>query len=252
MFANERYLKILEMLEKNSSVTVSELMACFGVSIETVRRDLEHLERQGALTRVHGGAVRALSWAPETSLPVRMKEHWEEKRELAGKAAAFIQEGDWLMVDSGSTAVAFCGMLRDSFRQLSVITHSMDVFHALSGHREFDVYLTGGQYHREENAFFGHLAAAFLSQFHVPKAFLFPSSIRLKEGVCDYNLPLAEMQKTMIEQADQVYFLADSHKFQASAPIRLCRIASSHIYVTDSRIPKELAQKYRDKSLRLI
>ena len=156
------------------------------------------------------------------------------------------------MIDAGSTAIAFCEMLRENFKKLTIVTHSEDVFRTLSAGTAFEIYLTGGQYQKEEKAFYGFLASDFLRQFHVPKAFLFPSSILLKEGIGDFCAPLVEMQKVMMGQAEQVFFLADSNKFQTSAPIRVCSLSTSDIYLTDRNLPEELAEQYRKKAFRLL
>ena len=101
MFANERRVKIAEMLERRSSVTVAELTDAFQVSLETIRRDLEYLERQGALKRVHGGAITVRKMQSYSSLSARVTEHREEKRRLALAAIPYIREGDCISLDFG-------------------------------------------------------------------------------------------------------------------------------------------------------
>ena len=104
MFANERRIQITEMLNRRSSVTVNELTHTFRVSLETIRRDLEYLEKQGALKRVHGGAVTVHKMQNYTSLSFRVSEHREEKRKLALASLPFIQEEDRIALDTGSTS----------------------------------------------------------------------------------------------------------------------------------------------------
>ena len=105
MLANERQYKIQLLLKKNGAVSTSSLVTQLGVSIETIRRDFLVMEQQGLLKRVHGGAVSTGSMKSYSDLSQRNKEHNEQKRELAAFAAGFINEGDYIALDTGSTAI---------------------------------------------------------------------------------------------------------------------------------------------------
>ena len=132
------------MLKENNAVTTSALVEHFGVSIETIRRDLLEMEQNGLLVRVHGGAVLSSDMKPYMNLLDRNKVHVEQKQDLALNALKFISEGDIIGIDSGSTAISLAKALKERFTRLTVITHSLDVFNIICD--TFSVILCSGFY----------------------------------------------------------------------------------------------------------
>ena len=171
MFANERRNKILELLSHRPSVTVTELTGLFQVSLETIRRDLEYLEQQGALKRVHGGALSMNRMQSYTGLSERSTEHQPEKRQIARAALSHIHEGERIALDAGSTTSELAHLLCDSFQELTIVTASLPIFEILSEKPGFQVILTGGFYLPGEKAFYGHLALDTIRQLHVSAFF---------------------------------------------------------------------------------
>ncbi|MHA6480557.1 DeoR/GlpR family DNA-binding transcription regulator [Paenibacillus sp. strain BS8-2] len=252
MFANERRIKIVEMIKEQSSVTVSELMSLFGVSIETVRRDLEYLEKKQALKRVHGGAVSNQKMKMAASLEERISENRELKQQLARKALQFIREDDMIVIDSGSTAMEFAPLLKEHFHRLKIATNSPEVFAALCDVEGFDLILIGGQYLREEKAFYGHMAMETIKRLHFSKAFIFPSAISLRYGIGLFFHELFDIQRGFIEHSDEVFILADSSKFETPATIKVCDLSSSFQIITDSKLPDHILSLYKNSSLNII
>ena len=252
MFANERQQKILSLLKANGAVTTAELIDTFAVSIETVRRDLLQLERNGQLQRVHGGAVIPGNMRPYPDLPHRLEANRNAKAELCATAALLVEEEDILCIDSGSTAYFFAQALAGRFSRLTIITHSMDVFEILSQKEGFRIILCGGCYSPQEKAFHGSITIDTLKQLHVRKAFLCPSAISLNTGVWDYDRELTQVQKQILSICDQAVFLADSEKFETSALLKLCDTSPNHVYVTDSGLSQQYKQLYRDQERTII
>ncbi len=234
MFAKERRNKILDLLYTKGAVTSSELMDFFDVSIETVRRDLLELEKQGKISRVHGGAMLVSEMKKFIDLPSRIEDNKDNKIALCETAVMFVKDNDIIAVDSGSTAIYFAHALKKRNLKLTVITHSVDVFEILNNEEKINVILCGGHYLKKEKAFYGTLTLDMLSRLHAGKAFLFPSAISVNRGIMDFNNELAQVQERMLYTADKVYFLADSDKFEKSALIKICDMSSNHIYITDS------------------
>ncbi|MBR2471928.1 MAG: DeoR/GlpR transcriptional regulator [Clostridia bacterium] len=250
MLAKERQNKILSMLQSNGAVTVANLIKIFDVSIETVRRDLLCMEKEGVLSRVHGGAVAAGSRIrPQPSLNVRNKENSEKKKNLAYKAAQFISEGDFIFVDSGSTAIIFAEVLREEFSSLTVITHSVDVFDILRGYANFEVILCGGHYMAGENAFYGMLTMNMINDIRTQKAFVCPSAISIGKGICDYQPELCAIQKQIIDNADKVYILVDSSKFEKRAPFKIADIKEEYCYISDESLSKDIIKLYKENDI---
>ena len=249
MFANERQDKIYELLIKNGAVTTSELVKTFRVSIETVRRDLLNMELDGKLTRVHGGAVTKNDMKPFFNLEKRNTEFEKEKQELSCKAVEFINEGDIIGIDSGSTAVAFAKAIKENFSTLTIITHSLDVFNELCSHKDFSVYLCSGQFLKGENAFYGSLTLDALGSLHIQKSFIFPSSVSLEHGICDFQNELFSVQKQYLKISDQIFILADSSKYEKTALLKVADMDKRYIYVTDSQMPHQLLELYNENDI---
>ena len=253
MFANERYDIILSMLKTQRSVTVSDLMERFGVSIETVRRDLAELERRGALERVHGGAVASRDGMRGLNpLSERMTENQELKRELSLKAAELIKEGDVIAVDAGSTAVEFVRVLCEKFERLTIVTYSRDVMDGIDGREGFRLVMTGGDYMPSERVFCGFLTVESLKKLHVTKSFIFPSAVSSKYGVTINKSEFYELQRALMSIADHSYMLADSTKFEGASPVRVCGIDEVDAIVTDSGLDDMTLQLYSDKQATVV
>lgn len=252
MFANERRNRINEILKQRSSVTVAELTELFQVSLETIRRDLEYLENHGYLKRVHGGALSLNKMQNYTRLSRREEEHRDEKMSIARLSLDRIHEGDRIALDAGSTSSVLAGLLADTFQELTVLTNSLEVFHILSEKSSFQVILTGGFYLPGEKCFYGHLALDSVSQMHVSTYFLSPSAISLGFGISEHVSELMEVQRALLQIADQVIVQSDSSKFETCAAFKVCSLSPRYLYLTDSGLPEEILQSYRDAALEVI
>lgn len=251
MLAKERQEKIYSILKDRGAVSASSLTSQFGVSLETIRRDLLLMEEAGMLTRVHGGAIAIGDMKPNRTLTERNMECSSEKRELSEKAAEFINEGDIISVDAGSTAIAFAQVLKERFSSLTVVTHSMDVFELLNNHENFSVILLGGHFLKSENAFVGVLTHEMLRCVHIQKAFIFPYALSIGKGIFDYNTSLLEVQREMMKSSDEIFILADSSKFEKTALIKTCDMKTEFTYITDSGFSKNLYNLYLENNINI-
>ena len=246
MLADNRQEMIRQQLETNGAVLTAKLVEQFSVSVETIRRDLMALEQQGLLKRVHGGAVKNPGMQRYYYLQERTKDFSEEKRSVARNAIRFVQEGDVLFLDEGSTALAFAEMLNEKFSNLTVVTHDLGVFQLLSQKPGFQMILCAGHYVREENSFYGSLVLETMDHLHVQKVFLFPSSVSMDFGVGDFHPKLHPVQKKMLEIGDEVFVLADSSKFEKKALLKISDMKREYTYVTDDKLPEGLRTLYRE------
>ena len=251
MFAKERRDEICLMLKKDHAVTASKLVERFGVSIETIRKDLLMLEQAGRLVRVHGGAVAQNDMTPFFELKQRNQMCVEEKRALSLKATEFICEGDVIAVDTGSTAILFAEALKQRFRRLTVVTWSRDVVDILCDHEDFELILCGGYYMRKENAFCGAFALDMLRNLYVQKTFLFPTAVSVEFGICGFESDLHQLQMQLLISSDEIYILADSSKFEKRALFKLSDINDRYYYVTDSLLSAEMENLYKENHLKI-
>lgn len=252
MFADERRAKIADMIQRNNSVSTSELTEIFRVSLETIRRDLEGMEKQGLLKRVHGGAISVQKLLNYDNLSKRMGEHQAEKRKLSLAACSYIENGDYIALDAGSTAMELAKLIRERFQELTVLTNSLEIFEILSENRGIRVVLTGGFYLAEEKCFYGHLATEMIRQLHVAKCFLTPSAISLEFGISDHIHELIDLQRCMMRIADKIYVLVDSSKFESCAPLKICDLNPSHVYLTDAGLAEDVFKAYQETGIHII
>lgn len=253
MFANERYEIICSMLRSKRSVTVSELCERFGVSIETIRRDLAHLEKSGKLMRVHGGAV-ALSNKNGVfgDLSERLDENVEKKRELSEYAVRLVEENDVIFIDAGSTAVEFTRLLCAKRNKLTVVTYSTDIINIASEAPDFEIISLGGTYMPKERMFYGFVTEENLRMFHMDKCFICPSSLSLRYGAM-LNIPeTLPIERAALKTSDRIYLLADSTKFEINAPLRLCELSTVEGVVTDSALDGRICELYRENGITVI
>lgn len=247
LFADERHEIICGIIKEQGSVTTADLCKRLGVSIETVRKDLLTLELNNKLKRVHGGAVRTGN-VSYVSLQERNRMNISEKHELSEHAAEFIKDGDVIFVDAGSTSVQFAKVLK-RFETLTVVTYSLDVCEELKGYKNFELILCGGHFYAKENSFYGDLCETILKRINYNKAFLFPAAISIERGISNFSPVFAPMYRAVIERSDQVFILADSEKFESHAAYKAFDSDTDFVYVTDSKVPPDIRQKYAENGI---
>ncbi|WP_186579894.1 DeoR/GlpR family DNA-binding transcription regulator [Aquibacillus kalidii] len=248
MLAQKRHEVIMGNLYKYKSVKVAKLIEEFGVSDETVRRDLEYLESKHLLKRVHGGAVlnegEEARNSEEKSFHARERLHTEEKKMLANRALDFVKEGQSIALDVSTTNTQFARALKTKFNQLTVITNSLPIAYELSEMPHFTIILTGGIMRNEELCVVGEMTEDFLSQFHIDTLFLSASGISLNTGITDYGVREWNVKKKMLVSSKECYILADSSKFDASSLLKVCSIHDVKGIITDNKLSNDVKQKY--------
>ncbi len=252
MLERKRHDTIMKIIERDGAVSASRLSRELSVSAETVRRDLVKLEVRGALTRVHGGAVKNGGVSAYTPLEKRLEEGTLGKASLARRALEYIEEGDVIAIDTGSTALALATAIKENFTRLTVITHCLNVFNTLKDLPDISLILCAGEYLKTENAFCGHLTTHALRELHVKKAFIFPTAVSMKFGIMDISAQLLPVQKQLIDSADEIFVLADSRKFEKKALFKLDDMKDNFKYITDSELSPELCAIYRENGYTVI
>ena len=251
MLASQRHNEIHLLLKRNGAVTIAGLMETFGISMETARRDLAAMEKAGLLTRVHGGALPLDTAHLYHPLKDRMHYQQPQKQAIARTAADFVNEGDYIAISAGSTALAFAQELRKRFRRLTVVTFGLNVFNALRDLPDYTIFMAGGTYYPPEGAFVGSATAAFISGMYVQKSFIFPSVLSLENGITSHTAPAPQLQG-LIRQCDQLYVLADSTKFEKNSVYHVSPMRQDFIYITDQGLPEELRKLYAENQLNFI
>ncbi|WP_339241942.1 DeoR/GlpR family DNA-binding transcription regulator [Paenibacillus sp. FSL R5-0517] len=240
MLVAERYEKIVEWVDTQGSMRVTELSERCGVTEETIRRDLDKLEQAGRLRRSHGGAVSVKykeELQSEIPYPERAVAHAEEKRRIASEAVNMVESGDRIALDASTTAWYMAAGLPNI--PLTVLTNSIKVAAELSNKEQIRVIATGGQLASKSLSFVGPLAERSLDAYHVDKVFLSCKGVHLTKGISESNELQALVKQKMIQIADEVILLADSSKFNIQAFTRVAEISSVAKVITDQAVDEE-------------
>lgn len=217
MLAVERIQYIVDTLREKKVVMVSDLSREVSVSEETIRRDLEKLEKQGSICRVHGGAYLREGFGNETPIEVRAKIYQQEKAAIAKKCMEFINEQDFIFLDCSTTAIYIAREIAAGTKKLSVITNSLPVASELSGNGAVRLIMLGGELSSSTNSFCGDITVKSLDCYYASKAFISSAGISTPAGVSDYTQDEAAIRRKMIERSEVCYHAADVTKIGRNA-----------------------------------
>jgi DeoR/GlpR family transcriptional regulator of sugar metabolism len=235
MLSEQRHQAILELLEKNGSLTVAQLVERFEVSDMTVRRDLDTLESKGLLRRVHGGAVNVRGRSYEPSFLLRSAAYRDEKVRIGQMAAALVNDGDSIALDVGTTTLEVARHLNGK-HNLTIITPSYQIAGLLAQQPDIRVILTGGILRPGELSLVGDLAQRFLQEFFVDKLFLGIGGIDVDAGLTEFNLEDALVKRVMFGMAKETIVVADASKFGRIAFAVVGPLHTVSRIVTDSAL----------------
>lgn len=251
MFPNERYQKIVEMLDNQTVVTVSDLARLLDVSDMTIRRDFHVLESQGILRRVHGGATRKLGSSFEPPFLSRSATNIAEKIRIAEAAVDLINNGDSIALDVGTTTLEIARQLK-SKQNLTVITRSLQIASELIEHQGIKLILTGGYIRQGELSLLGYLAERTFSDFYVDKLFLGAGGVDLNAGITEYNLEEMLVKRAMVKQAEEIILVVDAAKFGTIALAPIIPLNEVDTIVTDTNITNETQSAIEELGVRVI
>lgn len=252
MLAQERYKYIIESLNRDYAVKVSKLIKELNVSIETIRRDLEHLEKEGVLDRVYGGAVPKKITVDKLSFEKREEEFKEEKLEIASIAMRYIVEGQSIALNDSTTNVEIAKQLKGKFKNITVITNSLAIATELANSQGTKVILAGGLLNNKEYAFYGEFAKNILSNFIVDRAFIGVGGVSLNRGITDYDIYTVEIQKILIEMSNEAIILADSSKIENVSLTKISDLEDISFIITDSKVDENIIDKYLKHGVEII
>lgn len=236
---SKRHSEIMRMLSDEGTVTISELASRLGVSLETVRRDVRPLTENGSVLKIHG-AVGLAGQVGEAPFQRRMRENANAKRRIAREMAGFIQDGDSVMLDTGTTTSFVARELLDH-RRLTVVTNSSDIARTLATINGNKVYMAGGELRSDSGAAFGVSAIDFISKFSVAHAIISAGAIDAGSGVMDFDLEEAEFARMMLSRGERTYVVTDHSKFGRRGLVQVAGFEAIGRVVTDAPANDEIA-----------
>jgi DeoR/GlpR family transcriptional regulator of sugar metabolism len=232
---------VLELLERKGRVSVAEVGALTEVSDMTVRRDLEALEREGALKRVHGGAISAVSTSYEPPFALRAQRSVAAKERIGRGAAELLREGETVILDVGTTTLEVARNLQGR-RNFTVLTPSLRAAELLADEPGIQLIVTGGVVRAGERSLIGDYAAHAFSDLRFDTFVMGVGGIDPEAGLTEFNLDDARVKRAAIDSAQRCVVAADSSKLGRVAFAHICPLDAVDVLVTDSEAaPDDLA-----------
>ena len=251
MTSYERRQSIVDLLRRQPGMRVPELAQVLSVSEGTVRNDLNALEADGQVTRVHGGAIlRDPNKYHNVSFQARRQQYAAEKMLIAQCAAELVEDGDSILLDASSTAYCLALSIQDRQR-LRVVTNGLDVARLLAHNPTHTVILIGGILSEDGSSVTGLLSQQIIRDLHTQKAFVSCSGFSLERGMTERQIEEAQLKREALESARLVVALIDSSKFGREDLTPFARIEQISRVYTDPDITPEWAQMIQQAGIPL-
>lgn len=248
----ERRHRIVELLNAHGKVTVEALAARFATSAVTIRTDLAALEAGGALERTHGGALLRRD-DDDQPLTIKSTLHHAEKVRIAKAAVSLIEDGETIILDSGTTTAEIARQIRRlENRSINVITNALNVALLLSDVSFVRLIMPGGILRPQSNSLSGHMAEAALANLQADRLFLGADGLDPERGVMTPHLPEAQLNAKMIEISRQVIAVADSSKLMRRNISLIARVEQLHMLITDSGANPVVIEELKRRGLEVL
>ncbi len=242
---------MVDFVNRKQRATIAELCEAFGISEATARRDLETLDEQGLIRRVHGGAIPARQTPPEMPILQRSTDELDEKRAIGQVAAGLVQDGETIFLGSGSTVLAMARALR-GHKSLTVLTNSLPVVNELADVSEITLVMLGGMFRPSELSFIGHITEQALAEVLADKVFIGTRAIDVEQGMTNAYLPETMTDRAILKIGREIIVLADHTKCGRVSTVRLAPLSSCHTLVTSKKTPHSFIEKLKLAGLRVI
>lgn len=251
MLEVERHHGIIREIRQNGIVRVSDLSELFDVSQNTIRRDLQKLEKEGLIKRTHGGAVVDGFYDIDLPFAIREDKYREEKQRIGKRAAEMIEDGETIILDAGTTVAQIARNIKNK-RHLTMITNAVNVALELANCRDIVTILTGGIIREITNCLVGFPAEKFLNETHVDKTFLAAGGITINEGLTNPNPFEVQVKKAMIKAAREVILAVTHNKFSVKALAPIAPVRVVHKIVTGNEVSQREIDTFQRRDIQII
>lgn len=249
--AVERRTEIVNIVNLNGKARVEDLANQFNVSSVTIRSDLSFLEKNGYVIRSHGIAIPNSGIVAEFTVQEKRRQNVGVKSFIAKAAAKLIENGDTVIIDSGTTTRELASNLK-KLENVVVMTSGLDVAMELVSAPGVDVLMSGGSLRKKALSFSGSQAEASMKNHRFDKVFLGVDGFDLKAGITTHNEQEANLNRLMCDISEKIIVITDSTKFGRSSCHLIREIGNIDILVTDSNIPDAYLQHLRDRNVEVI
>ena len=251
MAGEKRLIVVQKAIQREKKISVTDLSRICNVTEETIRRDLDKLESDGVITRVHGGAIWNQNMQKDgINFYRRLNRHIKEKQIIAERISSLLLEKNTLIADSSTTVVEALKFVSNS-AELTVVTNSTFIFHELC-QSNINIISTGGEFNQKSLSLQGQSAKSNIYRYNVQLALISCKGLSIKKGIFDSNEEEAEIKKAMLSQAKEVALLVDHSKFDQVAFINLIDFQKVNYVITDRQPSDKWCNFLKDKNITLI
>lgn len=251
MFALERQKKILELLQEEGAVTVSKLSEILSVTEETIRRDLEKLEKQESLRRTHGGAVPIDESTYELSLEKRKSKNIEAKQKLAEVALSHIASGDTIFLDASTTTFFIAKGLKKR-KNITVITNSLRVVAELCGNSDIKTIAVGGIVSENQSFIGSHAENNIEDNYVANKMFFSSKGVTADAGILESNERESGIKQKMLANSATKYYISDSSKVGKIGFVKLASFEEIDYFITECELDDRMQRVLSDNAVEVI
>jgi DeoR family glycerol-3-phosphate regulon repressor len=246
---SRRHAEILRIVGEEGTISIADLASRLDVSLETVRRDVKPLTRDGSVLKMHG-AIGLPSFVGEAPFERRMRENADAKRAIAKAVAATIRDGESVMLDTGTTT-SFLARELTGHRRLTVVTNSSDIARTLATVNGNKVYMAGGELRSDSGASFGMSAIEFVGRFNVIHAVISTGAVDAERGIMDHDLDEAEFARMVLTRGSRRIVVTDHSKFGRQGLVQVCGFGAFDELVTDRAPTRDIAAKLEESGARV-
>jgi DeoR/GlpR family transcriptional regulator of sugar metabolism len=244
MMGEERRTQILQMVRSAGRVRVNELATHFNTSAVTIRNDLNALHQRGLVFRSHGGAVLPDTILRESPVHERLKAHAEEKRRIGAMAATLINDGETIILDSGTTTLEIARQIKKK-QGVQVITNGVNIAAELLDARDIQLFIVGGTVRGESASISGRFTEEMFAQFAADKMFLSGAGCDLDFGVSGANLEETMVNQAMLRISREIILVADASKFSKRSMSRITHFSEIDTVISDGSLDPVLQERLR-------
>ncbi|WP_130860366.1 DeoR/GlpR family DNA-binding transcription regulator [Gracilibacillus phocaeensis] len=248
MMKAQRVNAILEYVKQRESVSLDDLMEEFNVSKNTIRRDVQELADSEKLVKVYGG----VSIAKPLTVPYqdRKVKKFQEKQAVARLAAQFVEDGDIIFIDSGTTTGEMLPFITD--KNITIVTNNLDFTLEATGYPHLHIYSTGGMFERSTRSYVGTESANMISKYNFNKAFMASTGLSLSKGITNSSPLETQIKTKVIEKSEQVFVMVDHSKFDSYSLTTYCDFNQIDYLITDQKPDEVYMQNSAENSYKVI
>lgn len=251
LFAEERKKEIIKLLKEKEKVIVPDLCAYFNVSPATIRNDLRELEQSGLLKRTHGGAIDISKVGYELNAKERQVKNLSQKKAIARKALEYIEDGDIIILDTGTTTLELAKLLH-GFKELTIVVNDLEIARYLEEIDGVNIILIGGTVRKNFHCTVGPFASKILAELSVDKVFLATNGFTLEKGCTTPDINQAEIKEIMVNIASQVILLCDSSKIGQSTFTQFASPTEIDMLISDQHLDSKTLAELSNQDFELV